>query len=196
MWNALRLVSEMLRQGDLAGAQGVLDAVNASCPNGRVAGGRGRDRLKGGIYDERGQLYDIPGWVLADPEDMTEDEEKDPDAADDGDESADDIVARERRRDEKGKGRAEDIGEEVRVRARLSDRGTDVVATVGTKQKVAVLVRRIQEQAGNKRIRLAYLGKILDEGKTLDQNNWASGHVINALVFEGDEAMLAGKGSK
>ena len=200
VWKALRLVCEMLRKDDLPEAQGILDAMNITCPNGRVARGRGRNREKGGLYDERGELYDIPAWIITDPEDIVEDEgtEKDPAVAAEGGDADDSIdpTATARRRDEKGKGRAEDPGDIVQVRARLSDRGTDVVISAGTKQKVGVIVKEIHSRIGTKRLRLMYLGKTLDERTTLEESPWQPGHVLNAMVFEGDEKMLTRKSPK
>lgn len=34
-----------------------------------------------------------------------------------------------------------------------------------------------------KKIRLAYMGKILKDGSTLLSQGWKPGHVVNALVF-------------
>ncbi|KAI7372013.1 hypothetical protein BTJ68_10808 [Hortaea werneckii EXF-2000] len=202
-WEAVRLVCEMLRQGNVADAQGVLDAANLSVPQGRVAIDKGRHRHRGGVYDERGELYDVPLWVVADPQDVVEDEEtaeaeKDFDGtASDSDNAAgeeeDDATAGQQRREEKGKGRAEDIGELLSVRCRLSNLGSDVVVEVGSKQKVTVLVRNIQQQIGPKRLRLVYLGRTLMEGKSLEELGWQQGHVINAMVFEGDEDILQPK---
>lgn len=176
MWSALRLVCEMLRSGDLSGAQALLDAVGATCPSGRVAFDRRSGGRKGGVFDALGVLYEIPGWVVGDPEDLIEEEKEVVD-----DEEDEEAVPR---REEKGKGRAEEVGEIIRVRARLSDRGTDVLISVGKEQKVAVLVRTVQEEAGvSGKVKLAYMGKMLDEGKTLAQNGWREGHVVNALVF-------------
>jgi len=186
------LVCEEIRKGNTAEAQGILDALNVTCPHGRIATGRGRKREKGGLYDERGELYDIPAWVLTDPEDVVEDEEKDAeggavDGAEDGGDAGSTAPAQPR--EEKGKGRAEDLGELIRLRARLSDRGTDILVSVGTKQKIADIVRLIKEKIGKKHLRLMYLGKALDERLTLEQTNWKQGHVVNAMVFEGDERM-------
>ncbi|RMY77017.1 hypothetical protein D0863_01577 [Hortaea werneckii] len=209
-WEAVRLVCEMLRQGNVADAQGVLDAANLSVPQGRVAIDKGRHRHRGGVYDERGELYDVPLWVVADPQDVVEDEEAadaekelDGTASDSdggaGEEEGDVVAAAgQQRREEKGKGRAEDIGELLSVRCRLSNLGSDVVVEVGSKQKVTVLVRNIQQQIGPKRLRLVYLGRTLMEGKSLEELGWQQGHVINAMVFEGDEDILQSKdaGSK
>ena len=197
------MVCEEVRNRDIAEAQGILDALNITCPNGRMARGRGRNREKGGLYDERGELYDIPSWVLTDPEDIVEDGEKDVDegvAEDDDDEEEDDDnvdpATAARRRDEKGKGRAEDLGDTIQLRARLSDRGTDLMISVGTKQKIADVIRIVQSQIGQKRIRLMYLGKTLDERSTLEQSGWKQGNVINAMVFEGEEKDVLSKVAK
>ena len=190
-WKALRMACETLRQHDLPAAQGILDAMGLTCPHGRVASGRGRDRVKGGIYDERGVLYELPGWVVADPQDVVEgeDEEKE-DGAAGGASTADPACGASSQKDEKGKGRAEDIGPAVRMRCRLSDRATDVVVDVGSKQRVAVVIRKIQEQIGSKRIRLMYLGKTWNEGCTIEETGWREGNVVNALVYEGDEGVI------
>lgn len=204
------MVCELLRSrraDDVAEAQGILDALGVTCPSGRVASGRGRDRVKGGVYDERGVLYELPAWVIVDPEDLVEYGEAGAgeDAAAEGEEKAraassspastPDSPAS--RRDEKGKARLDDIGEVVRVRCRLSDRGSDVTVEVGKKQQVSVLIRKIQEQVGSKRIRIMYLGKALEERRTLAESGWREGHVVNAMVFDGDEGMervIGGRG--
>lgn len=193
VWAGLGLVAEMLRNEELQGAQALLDSMGLTCPTGRIVegaaetvapsgetGGRGRrKRRKGGVYDARGREYAVPGWVVRDPDDVVEDKEERMGAV--GDEEEEKM----RLREEKGKGRAEEVGEVVRVRARLSDRGTDVLVDVGRAQRVAVLVRRVQEKAGLKgKLRLAYLGRILEEAKTLEDQGWREGHVVNALVFE------------
>ncbi|KAK6442932.1 hypothetical protein LTR95_000810 [Oleoguttula sp. CCFEE 5521] len=208
VWGALKVVCELLRRGEVAEAQGIVDAVGISCPTGRVASGRGRDRVKGGVYDERGEVYDLPAWVILDPEDIADEgavgdsgEEKEAvagagvvdGAVDDDEKEGDGDQGLERQRSDKGKGREEDVGEIFKLRARRSDRGTDVVVQVGTKEKVSVIVRRILEQIGPKRVRLAYLGHVMQEGKTLEEQGFKVGNVVNAYVFEGDEKHLVKK---
>ncbi|GAB7348454.1 hypothetical protein MBLNU459_g6871t1 [Dothideomycetes sp. NU459] len=188
VWSALKLVCDMLRAGDLAAAQGVLDAAGLTCPTGRVVGDRRNAKGGKGVYDERGLLYEIPGWVVRDPADVVDDdddEEKKTSASLERPGAVTEVEETPQQREEKGKGREEDVGEVVSIRARLSDRGTDVLVPVGREQKLAVLVRRIQDKAGVAgRIKLAYLGKIMDEEKTLAEAGWRDGHVVNALVFE------------
>ncbi|KAF2171403.1 hypothetical protein M409DRAFT_50849 [Zasmidium cellare ATCC 36951] len=209
VWNALDIACQMIRSGELAEAQGILDAVGATVPTGKVSRGRGRDRLRGGVYDEKGALYEIPDWIVADPRDLIEDAgtEKEIDGENDDEDDDEDweggVPVDSSAEDKevvrpKGKGRAEDIGDEVKLRARLSDRGTDVEVTLGSKQPVRIALQRIREQTGVNRVRLVYMGKPMEEGRTLADCGWRSGQVVNAFVFEGDEKFILEKtkGSK
>jgi len=177
MWAAMKQVSELLRSGDLKAAQTILDASGATCPTGKVCVERRRGgQKKGGVYDDKGLLYEMPGWVVSDPEDLVA--EPQIEGKDINEESEDEIDA------EKGVAMEEKIGDMVSVRARLSDRGTDVVVEMGTNQKVSVLVKKVQEKAGiEQKIKFAYMGKILEENKVLSQTSWKEGHILNALVF-------------
>lgn len=192
VWEALRLVCESLRNGDEASAQNLLDTVGCTCPTGRIKSERASPALgaqatgrKGGIFDERGNEYRIPGWVIVDPDDLIEEDDDDGEKEEGiEDEEEDEVEERESRRDEKGKGKVEEVGETVTVTARLSDRASDVVVAIGKQQKVRVLIRRIQEKASiTSRIKIVYLGKVLEADKTLEQQGFAEGHVVNALVF-------------
>jgi hypothetical protein len=176
MWAAMKQVSELLRSGDLKAAQTILDATGATCPTGKICVERRRGgQKKGGVYDDKGLLYEIPGWVVSDPEDLVAEPIEGKEIHE---ESEDEIDT------EKGVVMEEKIGETVSVRARLSDRGTDVVVEMGTNQKVSVLVKKVQEKAGiEQKIKFAYMGKILDEQKVLSQTGWKDGHILNALVF-------------
>ena len=132
----MRAVVDLLAEGEIATAQGILDASAITLTTG--------DLLQG-AYDEVGNFYQIPEHVISDPTNVIV--------------SARDDVARsgniagdteddeaERRREEKGKAvlKSEDI---MKVRARLSDReGPDIVISLGKEQTIRVLVRRIQEE--------------------------------------------------
>lgn len=41
----------------------------------------------------------------------------------------------------------------------------------------------MQQLAAPKRIKIAYLGKILKENQSLVAQGWSEDHVVNALVF-------------
>lgn len=147
----LKTVTELIREGPaelseaekLRQAQGLLDAASVTCPTGR---------LRDGVYDETGVAYKLPRHIVSDPVNMAVDleerhseelEHKEGlsivDGADETDEDGLD------RRDEKGKGR---MGNPLKIRARLSDRGTDVHLEIGDEQTVKTITRRIQDEVG------------------------------------------------
>ena len=144
----------------------------------------------------------MPDWVLRDPEDIIEGsdeaaardatsgdltDEKDLAAAvaaedDEHDDDADeaDIAA-----GGKGKGRAADAGESMRIRVRFSTGAPDVEVSVGMNQPVSVLLTLLATHVGaHRRVRLVYLGKILESGKSLAAQGWKAGDVLSALVAD------------
>ncbi|SMR45521.1 unnamed protein product [Zymoseptoria tritici ST99CH_3D1] len=178
VWSALRLICEELRRGDVAQAQAMMSAAGVTCPSGRFARSRGRNP-RGGVYDERGALYDVHEWVVVDPGDLVEDTTE---MAGEGKNLEDEDEEEEDGREEKGKGRAESVGEEVLVRVRLSDGSPDLEVLVGEKQTAGVIVRRVREKMG-RGVRLLYLGKPVEENKTLGECGWRSGQMLNAFLF-------------
>ena len=142
----------------------------------------------------------MPDWVVVDPGDLVvgedlEEEEKDVEggASDDDEESSREMAARgvrspqqqQQRTVEKGKARAESPGSMLQVKARLSDSSADVVFQLGSRLPVSVALQLVQ-QASGKVVRLMYLGKSLREDKTLLEQGWQRGHVLNAMVVERD----------
>lgn len=158
VWAALSTAISMMQTGDLATAQGIIDAAGVTVPTGDLCQG---------CYDEQGVLYRLPQCIVSDPENLAA-----PGAANDSRNSAadangmsdgnaagdsasgDELISddAERRRDEKGKTSERDL---IRVRARLSDRGSpDVVLSVGKTQSVGFIARKVQQEAGVSRMRL------------------------------------------
>jgi hypothetical protein len=41
----------------------------------------------------------------------------------------------------------------------------------------------MSQLASDKRIRIAYMGKMLKEGSSLESQGWKPDHIVNALVF-------------
>jgi hypothetical protein len=127
----------------LATAQTILNAAEISLPTGD---------LVNGAYDSLGNLYALPEWIVADPDNLTD--ENDPDTKGDtstaGEETAgeedDDIDSEEaeRRREEKGKG-VLDEREMVTLRARLSETGRDIKVTVTKSDSVRSVIKKITE---------------------------------------------------
>ncbi|KAI4135612.1 MAG: hypothetical protein L6R39_007848, partial [Caloplaca ligustica] len=153
VWGSIKLATELLRDGDVAEAQGVLDASGVTVPTGD---------LVDGCYDEQGALYQVPAWVVAEPEGVVEDDDaKEGDIIDGGGgdggtvENGGDVDTKETKGKEVvvvGHRAAEEEEEEeeerIRVKARLSDRGgPDIVLIMGKEERVTALVRRIQKEA-------------------------------------------------
>ncbi|KAI2721365.1 hypothetical protein CBS147332_390 [Penicillium roqueforti] len=199
IWAAVSTVISLIRNGDLATAQGILDAAGITVPTGDLCEG---------CYDEQGVLYRVPQCVVSDPENIvpsssrtaSEDGgparyEEEQDAGmlsdskladdDDADASGDELISQdvERRREEKGKTSERDL---IRVLARLSDRGgPDILLSIGKGQTVGFLARRVHQEAkleDDRRVRIAYLGHLLNEREPLVDQGWKTGHIVNALI--------------
>lgn len=198
-------MTELLRVGDLATAQGILDAAGVTLPDG--------DLVVGGSYDEVGNFYQLTREIVRDPENLVERQEEESEgdqqqkeldhtieedeSGDDDDDDDPDLqkVQHRKAEDKKGKGLPPKIEDTILVKARLSDRGgpgADIKVRVGKQQNVRHIVRLLQEEAGlqvtNKNgpssgIRLAYLGRILKDGETLMAQGYKQGDMVNALVF-------------
>ncbi|TQV93870.1 ubiquitin domain-containing protein [Cordyceps javanica] len=162
-------------QTALQTAQSMLTAAEISLPTGN---------LVNGAYDTFGNYYALPEWVVSDPQNMVEhDHNKDGSGSGDDDTQGggeDGDV----RREEKGKDI--DGGEQVEICARLSETGNDIVISVSKTEIVRNIIKRIAAEANlssARKIRLAYMGKMLKETATLQSQGWQNGHILNALVF-------------
>lgn len=191
-----------------ATAQSILDAADITLPTGDLHNGA-YDAF-GNYYQLPQQIVSDPlnllrrtGSAGADDlddakADLTAGEETAEERDDDGDDEA------ERRREEKGKA-VVDIRDQITIRARLSDGSRDVRVTADKADLVRRVARLIAEEAkvrrevpvpwkyihadshvklpSNKKVRIAYMGKILQDTSPLSAQGWTQGHVVNALVF-------------
>jgi len=125
-------VSLVRDEHDLATAQGVLDASGITVPRGR---------LEEGVWDEQGHLYRLEPWVVSDPLDLVEeDEEADIDSKDVG-RAAVEVP-------KKSEATVPDSSAvPLKIKCRLSDRGTDLVVAIGRNEKVRVLAAAIMKEA-------------------------------------------------
>ncbi|KZF26375.1 hypothetical protein L228DRAFT_235456 [Xylona heveae TC161] len=174
IWRALRMAIEIMPT-ELDTAQGILDAAGITLPTGDLADG---------AYDERGNLYQMPEHVVVDPVNLVSDMEKTSARVAKADaETVEESDALSGKQEEKG-----ETAGTYTVRARLSDRGgRDVLVTLTKEQKVEALAKKIQEEAqlhDKVKVRIAYMGHILKEGRTLYEQGWKDGHVVNALVSQ------------
>ncbi|KAL8790606.1 MAG: hypothetical protein Q9195_006286 [Heterodermia aff. obscurata] len=158
IWATLKIVIDLLAEGNIATAQGILDASAITLPTGD---------LVNGAYDEAGNFYQIPEYIVGDPNNVIPASSNEIVKAREMDDASDEEEL-ERRREEKGKGVFKN-GELIKVKARLSDRGgPDLVISI----------------PGKGRVKIAYLGRLFKEGETLLAQGWREGHVVNALVFQ------------
>lgn len=185
VWAALKEVTKLIRQGDLAEAQAIMDASGITLPTGH---------LEQGAYDERGMLYKLPENIVSDPTTVVDD---------DGETMiGDDVLSKKieagglalpPHKTEDGttvekvdKGKDAIEKDAMKVRCRLSDRGgPDTIVLLGRKQPVSVLVRRLRSEAtiaSSARVRIVYFGKILEESQALEDQGWQQGHVVQGLV--------------
>lgn len=167
IWDALQNVCELVRDGDVATAQGILDAAGVTLPTGS---------LVDGCYDEVGNLYKLPEVVVSDPVNTGVDagdgeelrahrfrnsnnidgetmigvsESKIAPAAEEkllggeGGGAGTDVTELSGRR--RGGKRKESEQDAVNVRCRLSDRGgTDVIIAMEKTQNVGTLARKVE----------------------------------------------------
>ncbi|KAJ4353213.1 uncharacterized protein N0V89_004940 [Didymosphaeria variabile] len=168
IWAALRSMVQSLQAGDIREAQVLLDATECTCPNGM---------LWRGIFDNRGEWYKVPEWIVIEPDGLVEEEDLKDEA---GSVGADDDKEVE----------AEDLGEEVKVKCRLSSTGKDYKVDIRRGERVGSLVTKLKAKAGLSpfvTIRIVYGGKIIDENQPLESHpswNYDAKHVLVAMVFE------------
>jgi hypothetical protein len=188
---ALQVLWNPSEHGDeteaMATAQTILSAAEISLPTGN---------LVNGVYDSLGNYYPLPEYIVCDPVNIADDSADD-DAKGDGSTGADDTAADDDDYDddvddvgkdkavEKGKGVVA-VTEQISIKARLSENGKDYQLLVGKAETVRSVSKKIAEQAelpSTKKVRIAYMGKMLKENMSLEAQGWQSGHIINALVF-------------
>ncbi|KHN98611.1 Ubiquitin [Metarhizium album ARSEF 1941] len=171
----------------LGTAQSILSAAEISLPTGDLANG---------VYDSLGNYYQLPQWVVSDPSNISTPNEGDevPEMSMTGDDGTTEneisylVADSERRRQEKGK-EVIDGRDQITLRARLSENGRDFDVRISKLDTVRNITRKLACQASlptGKKIRIAYMGKMLNDNQSLEIQGWQTGHVVNALVFNRD----------
>ncbi|KAJ9143004.1 Ubiquitin domain-containing protein 2 [Pleurostoma richardsiae] len=184
-------VNEGSVEGDqvvaLATAQTILAAADITLPTGDLANG---------VYDAFGNYYSLPEQIVSDPVNMTSDPQvaveanstltDAEDTAEEEDVDVDEDDQVERRREEKGKA-VVDVNGQLLLVVRLSETAQDLRLYVGKEETVRSIVRKIRAEADHRcsrRIRIAYLGRILKENTSLEAQGWKQGQVVNAFMQE------------
>lgn len=117
---------QSLQAGDIREAQVLLDATECTCPNGM---------LWRGIFDNRGEWYKVPEWIVIEPDGLVEGDDL---QEEDGSLGEDDHKEAE----------VEELGEEVKVTCRLSSTGKDYRVTIRKGERVGTLVTELKTKAG------------------------------------------------
>ncbi|KAI1260558.1 ubiquitin domain-containing protein [Xylariaceae sp. FL1019] len=172
----------------LATAQSILTAAEVTLPTGDLANG---------VYDSLGNYYSLPEWIVSDPTNIAEDSRAQSKSTKKNDKAEDDLTGEDtaeepdqdearQRREEKGK-EVVNVKNLVKVRARLSENYPDVTIRIDADATVRSLAKKIADESflpPSKRIRVAYMGKIIKENSTLESQGWQKDHIVNAFVFD------------
>ncbi|KAJ4155776.1 hypothetical protein LMH87_001005 [Akanthomyces muscarius] len=164
-------------QTALQTAQTMLTAAEISLPTGNMVNG---------AYDSFGNYYALPEWVVSDPQNIVEHVHSKDGSGSGDDETQGGGEDGEMSKEEKGKD-VVDESKQIQVRARLSETGNDITISIPKTDIVRSVIKKMTTEAelsSSKKIRLAYMGKMLKENATLESQGWQDGHIVNALVFD------------
>ncbi|XPS97989.1 hypothetical protein M3J09_007205 [Ascochyta lentis] len=174
VWACLRVATEALQTGDVATAQGLLDAQGCTCPNGQ---------LWSGVYDDRGILYKVPEWLIIEPAGIVE-EDMLASAAENKTDVADGL-------DEQVLGPDQDFV----VRVRVSSTSQDFRVSVRRRETIASIREKLKTQAQldpDERIRIAYGGRIYADHEILETNgfwNYENDYTLTCFVGPKDSTL-------
>lgn len=149
VWACLRFATEALQKGDVATAQGLLNAQECTCPDGQ---------LWSAVYDDRGILYKIPEWLIIEPAGLVEEDETVASGTDDKTavaDAADD----------------EALGPDLEyvVRARISSTSQDFQIPVRRRETIASIREKLKTQA---KVRLLACYIQADIPEYADETSW------------------------
>ncbi|TGZ84123.1 hypothetical protein EX30DRAFT_338686 [Ascodesmis nigricans] len=188
IWSALRVATEMLENGDVSMTQEIVNAAGITVPTGD---------LTKGVYDQQGNVYIIPKFCISYPTNLLPEGQENSSSHHGHDDHHDDepdpteitlqVAASfdpslDIQKQEPLAAEPEHI-----LRARLSNQdGRDVRIHFNSKDSVRIISARIAEKENidlaSTKLTLVYLGKILQDEKTLVAQGWKEGHVVNVLV--------------
>ncbi|KAJ4986650.1 ubiquitin domain-containing protein [Stagonosporopsis vannaccii] len=147
VWRCLQAATEALQEGDVATAQTLLDAQECTCPTGQ---------LWSRIYDDRGNEYRVPEWLVIEPTGIVEEGDspvaKDTTAIDDS-----------------------EPDREFVVRVRVSETAADLRVSVRRRETIASIREKLRMQtqmAKEQQFLLVYNGHVYEDTDTLESNGY------------------------
>ncbi|KAF3000137.1 hypothetical protein E8E13_005007 [Curvularia kusanoi] len=168
IWRCLQAATEVLQAGDVATAQSLLDASGCTCPTGQ---------LWSRVYDDRGNEYKVPEWLVLEPSGIVEDES---------------ISATEDKVDETAVMDGPELDGECIVRVRLSEASQDLRLAVRKRDTIASIREKLKEQAqlaDDQRVVLVYNGHVYDDRDTLEANaywDFDNNYILSCFIFSPD----------
>ncbi|SZF02398.1 unnamed protein product [Blumeria hordei] len=202
VWQTMKAVLEILWASEdpkdatdvgLETAQQILDAAEIILPHSNISPG---------IYDSFGAYYPIPKHITSSPKDViiinsSEQERKCKEDAHQSFEGTEDNRTRE-----KGKCIIKPT-ELIKLRVKLSDRDAPPIQLfIDKEDTVRVVAQKIliesgvrtprpysrklmrKQMASTKTLRIAYMGKLLNENQSLSRQGWNEIYVVNGLIFD------------
>jgi len=159
-------------------AKSILSAGDILLPTGNLANG---------VYDAFGNYYPLPEYIVCDPTNMASDDDVKTELPNNAEGSPEDNdLEGDAERSEKGKSVVV-AREHVALRVRLSENSRDYNVSVTTNESIRSVAKKVVMEAelpAGKKVRLAYMGKLLKDTATLEAHSWQPGHTVNALVFD------------
>ncbi|KAK3095298.1 hypothetical protein FSP39_012949 [Pinctada imbricata] len=153
IWDALKAAAYALETGDHSLAQAIVDGANISLPHGTLLD----------CYDELGNRYQLPVYVLSSPTNLIE-EASESDAGGDTDNMS--------------------PGLEIPIKFRLSNATKDLKLYVRTTDTVMKLKKRICDETGIEptRQRWFYSGRMLGDKLRVEEAKIPKGYVVQIIV--------------
>lgn len=170
IWNALQLVLETIPKS-LVTAQAIINTAGIILPTGD---------LIDGSYDERGFYYFIPPYIFSEPTNLIlETSEK---TINDNLTSAI-KVNKEMELNELHNSEIKDK-HSIEIVVRLSDTSKDISIKIDSKDSIANMKQHVARVAGIKKpMHFFLLGKMLSDEKSLIDQGWQEGRIVQALIL-------------
>ncbi|KTW26327.1 hypothetical protein T552_02812 [Pneumocystis carinii B80] len=170
IWNTLRLVLETIPE-NLATAQMIINTAGIVLPTGD---------LIDGCYDQRGSYYFIPPYIFSEPANLISENPEQPN----NDNLNSNIENEENEKINEPQDSEIENEHASEIIVRLSDTSKDILIKIDSKDSIADMKQHVAKIAGIKKpMHLFLLGKMLSDEKSLIDQGWKEGRVVQALIL-------------
>ncbi|EMR09297.1 hypothetical protein PNEG_02257 [Pneumocystis murina B123] len=170
IWNTLRLVLETIPES-LTTAQTIINTAGIILPTGD---------LIDGCYDQRGSYYFIPPYIFSEPTNLIS---ENPEQS--KNDKLNSIIENEENTKLSESQDSQIKNEHVNeIIVRLSDTSKDILIKIDSKNSIADMKQHVAKIAGIKKpMHFFLLGKMLSDEKSLIDQGWKEGRVVQALIL-------------